>query len=397
MITQNEKISTIFNIIEDIYNVEINCFESEAQINDFCKRHQVIDQQYWLASDALRLILEKGNRNRISFFEDVLHVRIILFYFENSPIIIGPYLSEKMTAEKCIRRCNEIRKKELNYKDLVVYYGKFPVISYSQVSKMVVAITRGLGIGNLQENYISYKGSDTEGDKKNDLEYVSNHNIELHYCTERKYMEAIKKGNIREARFYKNQLAEWSSGIWRKDGNLEARRMGYAINRAMSRIAAYEAGIPAPIIHQITMKESMTISAAQNEKQMELACDEMLYTFCEIIRSINNKKYSAMVQSIIYSINQKYAEEMSVREIAEELDVSESYMIAQFKKETGTTPAAFLRDTRLKFATKLLISTDEEIQRICGKVGIHDANYFVKVFKSKYGMTPKSYRKKYKI
>ncbi|MBQ1458450.1 MAG: AraC family transcriptional regulator, partial [Butyrivibrio sp.] len=76
---------------------------------------------------------------------------------------------------------------------------------------------------------------------------------------------------------------------------------------------------------------------------------------------------------------------------------TESYMIAQFKEETGITPAVYLRKVRLKKAAGLLISTSDEIQKISGSVGIPDANYFVKLFKAEFQMTPGAYRKSYKI
>ena len=104
-----------------------------------------------------------------------------------------------------------------------------------------------------------------------------------------------------------------------------------------------------------------------------------------------------MIQSVVYFINQNYAEDITIHKIAEEIGISESHMIAQFKKETGTTPAIYLRDTRLNAAENLLISTDEEIQGISGRVGIPDANYFIKLFKERYDMTPKAYRKMHKI
>ena len=165
----------------------------------------------------------------------------------------------------------------------------------------------------------------------------------------------------------------------------------------MSRIAAYEAGVPAPIIHKITTKESLAIAIAQSEKQMDEACETMLKEFCEIIRIIRDKKYSALTQSIIYYINQQYMNDISISGIAKELNITESYMISQFRKETNKTPAQYLRQIRLKEAAHLLISTNDEIQKISGSVGIPDANYFVKLFKAEFEMTPGAYRKCYKI
>lgn len=233
--------------------------------------------------------------------------------------------------------------------------------------------------------------------KENKTAKELNDFIEVSYCMESQYMDAVRSGNYTKAAKLKKQLTENAISMRDYEENLELKRMGYAVNRAMTRIAAYEAGVPAPIIHEITTKESSAIYYAKNESQMEKASLQMLKEFCEIIQSIKNSSYSAMVQSVMYSINQKYAESISVNQIAEELDISESYMISQFKKETGTTPAIYLRDLRLKNAATLLISSDEEIQKISGKVGIQDANYFVKLFKAKYGITPKAYRKQYKI
>ncbi len=392
-----EKFTLVSNLISDIFNLPVEVMDTKEKIEDFCKDHRAIEQQSWLAEEALTLILEKGNSSKLTFFEDILSVRIALFYYEGLPIIIGPYLQEEMTIGRCIQLCNSIDRRNMDGKDLLIYYGKFPVIPERHMNRIVRAILRRLELPDLEEHYVFYQGGEDDIEANIDLAKVSNSNIEMHYQTEREYMDAIKKGNIREALHYKKLLSENAAGMWTRKFKKEDMRLGFAVNRAMSRIAAYEAGVPAPIIHKITTKESSRISLAQSEKQMEEACQDMLIEFCEIIRNIKNEKYSAMVQSVIYYINQNYSEQFTVKDIADEIGISESYMISQFKKETNTTPAIFLRETRLKAAEGFLISTDEEIQLISGRVGIHDANYFVKIFKSKYGVTPKAYRKKYKI
>ncbi len=229
------------------------------------------------------------------------------------------------------------------------------------------------------------------------LKDVSNTQIEQNYLLEREYMDAIKAGDLDEVLKVKKNLESRVAKLRPRNLSLDELRCAFAVNRALSRIAAYEAGIPAPIIHRITTRESIAIGQAKSSKQMEKACAQMLEEFCDIIKDINENKYSALVQSITYTIKQHFYEDISIAGIAKMMDVSESYMIAAFKKETGTTPAMFLRDTRLKEAEKLLASSDERIQTISGKVGIPDANYFVKIFKSKNGMTPKEYRKKYKV
>ncbi len=397
MENENEKLQLIRNLIQDLFNVGVTVFESQNEIEIFSKKYRVIEQQSWLAPGALSLIASNGSKSKISFFEDILNIRIVLFYYKSSPVIIGPYLPEKITIGKCIQLCNRIDQKNIDENDLLIYYGKFPVIPKKNMNQIIRSIIKNLDLGNLEEHYVFYQGGVARDDAVSDLPEVSKRNIEMHYCNERKYMEAIKKGNFHNANHYRKLLTETASGMWTNPLSMENLRVRFAVNRAMSRIAAFEAGVPAYIIHKITTKETVKIAQCRTEKQMEEACEEMLRDFCKMIQNIKNEKYSAMIQSVVYFINQNYAEDITIHKIAEEIGISESHMIAQFKKETGTTPAIYLRDTRLNAAENLLISTDEEIQGISGRVGIPDANYFIKLFKERYDMTPKAYRKMHKI
>ena len=394
---QFDSLNTTLSLIHSIFNLETNTFQSENEVEKFCTENRAIEGQAWLSIDALNLILEKGHSNSINYFEDILHIRIVLFYYNNIPVVLGPYLSEEITIGQSIQICNQIDKKKMDPKELIIYYGKYPVIPEGIMNKIIHGISETLGLGNLSEHFTRYKGHNDDIAERGDLERISNANIEAHYVTEREYMNAIKRGNTQETLHYKKVLSDNAAGMWTRKATLQDKKFGLAVNRAMSRIAAYEAGVPAPIIHKITTKESMAIAAANSESQMDEACETMLKEFCELIRIIKNEKYSALTQSIIYSINQHYMDDITIREMADELNITESYMISQFKKETGQTPAIYLRQIRLKNAANLLISTNDEIQKISGSVGISDANYFVKIFKAEFGMTPGAYRKLYKI
>lgn len=393
-----DKLTVTMNLIHDIFNLDYYTFDKDNEIGNFCNANRAIDAQSWLTEDALSLILDKSHHDNVNYFEDILHVRIILFYFKDKPVVLGPYLAEEMTIGRSIQICNQIDKKNMDAKDLLIYYGRYPVIPVNIMDKILRGVLRSLGLENLSEHYTRYMGdSSNDYHDEDELVKLSNANIETHYMTERQYMDAIKRGNTQEVLHYRKLLSENASGMWSKKFNMEDVRLGLAVNRAMSRIAAYEAGVPAPIIHKITTKESASIAAAQSQKQMIDACETMLKEFCDIVRSIKNDKYSAMTQSIMYSINQHYMNELTIKDIAKELSITESYMIAQFKEETGMTPAVYLRKVRLEKAAGLLVSTNDEIQKISGSVGIPDANYFVKLFKAEFQMTPGAYRKSYKI
>ncbi|WP_408606431.1 helix-turn-helix domain-containing protein [Lachnospira pectinoschiza] len=55
---------------------------------------------------------------------------------------------------------------------------------------------------------------------------------------------------------------------------------------------------------------------------------------------------------------------------------------------------AYLNQIRMQHAANSLIKTNQSIQEISASVGIYDSNYFVKIFKKEFNLTPTAYRKK---
>jgi AraC-like DNA-binding protein len=97
-----------------------------------------------------------------------------------------------------------------------------------------------------------------------------------------------------------------------------------------------------------------------------------------------------------YLIDNNYAESLNLEDMAKELSISASQLIRQFKEETTTTPIAYLNKVRMQHAANSLRQTNLSIQEIAAIVGIYDPNYFVKVFKKEFNLTPSSYRKQFR-
>lgn len=66
--------------------------------------------------------------------------------------------------------------------------------------------------------------------------------------------------------------------------------------------------------------------------------------------------------------------------------------IALFNKELNTTPNTFLTKVRLEHAVTLLTVTRFSVEKISHRCGFTTANYFIRVFKKHYGITPAAYR-----
>ena len=83
----------------------------------------------------------------------------------------------------------------------------------------------------------------------------------------------------------------------------------------------------------------------------------------------------------------------TLEKMAKKCYLSVSSFRQQFKRFTGTSPAAWLLNTRLDRTAKLLKSSDMPISELAGKCGFSDSNYFSRQFKKAFNVSPRDFRK----
>lgn len=107
-----------------------------------------------------------------------------------------------------------------------------------------------------------------------------------------------------------------------------------------------------------------------------------------------NAQYSGMV-SRVFALLPGMSTAVSVREIAEILNVSESTLAKRFKKETGMSIGSYREQLIMNRARQLLAIGRMSVGEIADELGFGDRLYFSKYFKQRQGMTPSEYKKYY--
>ena len=92
-------------------------------------------------------------------------------------------------------------------------------------------------------------------------------------------------------------------------------------------------------------------------------------------------------------VHEHYAEELSLEQLAKLSHYSKSYIIKLFKKNTGQTPIEYINRYRLDRAKSLLKNKKNSILDVSLMSGFQNVGYFIRIFKSHFGMTPGVYRK----
>lgn len=99
------------------------------------------------------------------------------------------------------------------------------------------------------------------------------------------------------------------------------------------------------------------------------------------------------VDYVMNFINRNYAT-VRVSDLADNIGISREYLASIFKKKNGISPREYILDKRLSKSCELLDSTELSVKEIALKVGYDNALTFSKMFKRKYGISPKYYREK---
>lgn len=95
-------------------------------------------------------------------------------------------------------------------------------------------------------------------------------------------------------------------------------------------------------------------------------------------------------------INDRYNMPLTSKQVAEHLDLNESYFRHLFKEEVRVSFKAYITLLRLSSARKLLIASDQSINEIIQEVGYSNISQFYKLFELNYKMTPAEYRRRYR-
>lgn len=75
------------------------------------------------------------------------------------------------------------------------------------------------------------------------------------------------------------------------------------------------------------------------------------------------------------------------------VDLSPSRFRHLFKQETGTSPAQYLKELRMREAELMLRTTFFSVKEILSQVGLSSNSHFVSDFRKTHGLTPTAYRK----
>lgn len=94
-----------------------------------------------------------------------------------------------------------------------------------------------------------------------------------------------------------------------------------------------------------------------------------------------------LVHRAINYVDHHYHEDISLDDVAKELNLSKQYVCSLFKKDTGQNLSTYINQVRIDHAKVLLQNPTNSHKEIYAQVGFSNQQYFTRVFKKITGMT----------
>lgn len=138
-------------------------------------------------------------------------------------------------------------------------------------------------------------------------------------------------------------------------------------------------------------------------ENVPVVSDEKLDAMCRILEILIKSfwlddlityKRSMLSVKIEQYIDERLTEKIVFGDLCEKFFLSKNALYRLFRDEFGTTVTEFIIQKRLQLAQKYLRSeNDMNVSQISSACGFSDYNYFIRLFKKRFGVTPFQYRR----
>lgn len=104
-----------------------------------------------------------------------------------------------------------------------------------------------------------------------------------------------------------------------------------------------------------------------------------------------------VVADVMAVIDRRFADKLSLADVARELARSPNHLARIVKAATGETVMHWIHERRMVAARLLLVETSMTVDEIAQAVGYHDRSYFTRRFRASHATSPQGWRQRMRL
>lgn len=368
-------------------------------LRDFLSLQESYDQLF-----RDRLLLARPNtiyRLQDEFFCNYLY---LVLPGDGRPrvLIAGPYITFEIRHEDFLEQTERYGVPPWLYKRVEDYYLNLPVIQDASVlinlfSAFGETIWGGpdrfeiIDLDRETDFSLSPTFSTQEEDKAQQL-LLDMQIMQKRYDYENELMQIISQGQIHRA---ERLSAAFTPSILQIRTTDPVRNMKNfcIIGNTLMRKAAEQGGVHPVFLDRTSSEFAKRIESISTLSAGQEIFGDMVRTYCRLVRKHKAQHYSPQVEKAVLCIEADLSRDLTLATLAETLGISAGYLSTIFRQETGKTITEFVNGKRMEHAAQLLRRSTLQVQTVAQYCGISDVNYFSKLFKRHYGISPREFRK----
>lgn len=357
-----------------------------------------------------RLLFEKIKTGCIIPVEDEFHFS---YFFMRIPanccntqsaslsyelLSIGPFTQQCYTAPLIMEILKKNQIPSLLLAEITAFYDSIPVVSTPLALECLVqCLASGLfyqtyHVVHLPEYDTVFLNNHHRKECITEEPMQAIKSMEERYKMENKLLDAIIAGDYDRARAMYIKFTTFKISPRTDDPVRNQRHMTTILNTLL-RKAVEKAGVPPLYIDDLSTKFAILINQIDSFSAHRNLEREMIHKYCLLVKNYAMHGYSDTTKNIVYYIDFHYTENLSLHFFADRYNITKNYLSSLFKKETGVTLTDYIHQVRMRNAMVMINSSDSSVTDVAHSCGYNDINYFTRIFKRIYGLSPKQYKK----
>lgn len=137
-------------------------------------------------------------------------------------------------------------------------------------------------------------------------------------------------------------------------------------------------------------------TAIKISKMFSIELDRYKQRYFSTFRAVYSHS-DELVKQIQINLEENFLNIRSIEDVARAYPSSRRNLMRRFIKSTGTTPIEYLQNIRIEKAKFLLETSSRSVSEIISETGYTDPKSFRKIFLKLVGLSPLSYREKFRL
>ena len=229
---------------------------------------------------------------------------------------------------------------------------------------------------------------------------AENQNIHNSYQDEMAFMDDIQNGRVEKVTelITEGSLIKLNQvGLFSKSSKKQAEYLACSVF-TKSCIAAIRGGVPSGTAYALSDLAKQRLELCNNQTDILRLMTKMIQEFVQLVADYQDSKTELYyIEKCKMYITSHLNVDFCLTDIARHIGLSKSYLSRHFSTQCGMTITQYTNNERLNAASNMLKYSDIPIQEISNYLRFPSQSYFTKLFRGKFGITPRVYRNREKV